>query len=73
MYIIYFYLFLIIFNYFINLCLIYIVNKEHSANITENGEKHKFTKKNVDMDINADTDINVNTNNKNQTLSAKKK
>lgn len=48
-------------------------NKEHSANITENGEKHKFTKKNVDMDINADTDINVNTNNKNQTLSAKKK
>ena len=44
--------------------------KEHSVNITEKGEKHNFTKKNVDTDIN--TNINVNTN-RNQTLSAKKK
>ena len=44
--------------------------KEHSVNITEKGEKHNFTKKNVDTDIN--TDIKVNTNG-NQTLSAKKK
>ncbi|WP_288774079.1 tyrosine-type recombinase/integrase [uncultured Eubacterium sp.] len=40
--------------------------KEHSVNITEKGEKHNFTKKNVD------TDIKVNTNG-NQTMSAKKK
>lgn len=47
-------------------------NKEHSVNITEKAEKHKFTKKNIDMDINTDTYLNVNTN-KTQTLSAKKK